>query len=126
MTSDSQAPGAVHVGMMRVDLHLPGVDSLKGKRAVLNKAKAALVRDLGVSVSEVGYQDLWQRGALGVAVAASSITGADRVLDRVVAVIERDPRLVVTAAVGDVQVLETDSIGFAPPSDDTEMEIDGW
>lgn len=125
MTSDSQAPGAVHVGMMRVDLHLPGVDSLKGKRALLNKAKAALTRDLGVSVSEVGYQDLWQRGALGVAVAASSITGADRVLDRVVAVIERDPRVVVTAAVGDVQVLETDTDGYAAPLSD-DMESDAW
>jgi uncharacterized protein YlxP (DUF503 family) len=110
--------GAVHVGMMRVDLHLPGVDSLKGKRALLNKAKAALTRDLAVSVAEVGYQDLWQRAALGVAVAASSVTGADRVLDRVVAVIERDPRVVVTAAVGDVQVLDADgggSDGGAPP-----------
>jgi uncharacterized protein YlxP (DUF503 family) len=140
MTSDSQAPGAVHVGMMRVDLHLPGVDSLKGKRALLNKAKAALARDLAVSVAEVGYQDLWQRAALGVAVAASSITGADRVLDRVVAVIERDPRVVVTPPIGVVQVLETDD-GIAPLSDDgiaplsddeiarlsdDSMEVDGW
>ncbi len=97
--------------MMRVDILLPGVDSLKGKRALLNKAKAALTRDLGVSVAEVGYQDLWQRAALGVAVAASSVTGADRVLDRVVAVVERDPRVVVTAAVGDVQVLDSDDGG---------------
>jgi uncharacterized protein YlxP (DUF503 family) len=104
-------PGAVHVGMMRVDLHLPGVCSLKGKRALLNKARAALTRDLSVSVAEIGYQDLWQRAALGVAVAASSVTGADRVLDRVVAVIERDPRVVVTAAVGDVQVLDVDGGG---------------
>lgn len=106
MTNDSTSPGSVHVGAMRVDLHLPGVDNLKGKRALLNRTKAALTRDLGVSVAEVGWQDLWQRAALGVAVAASSATGVDRVLDRVVAIIERDPRLEVTGTVGFADVLD--------------------
>lgn len=87
--------GRVYVGAARVECHLPGAGSLKGKRAILNKTKAALVRDLGVSVAEVGYQDLWQRTALGVATAASTADGARRVLDRIVAVIERDPRIVV-------------------------------
>jgi uncharacterized protein YlxP (DUF503 family) len=71
-----------------------------------------------VSVAEVGYQDLWQRAALGVAVAASSVSGADRVLDRVVAVIERDPRMVVTSAIGDVTVMDADgggTDGVLPP-----------
>lgn len=101
-------PGTVHVGMMRVDLHLPGVSSLKGKRALLNKTKAALHRELECSIAEVGFQDLWQRAALGVAVASSTATGVDRVLDRVIAVIERDPRLVVTAAVSEATTLDAD------------------
>ncbi len=104
--------GTVHVGAMRVDLHLPGVASLKGKRALLNRAKASLVNELAVSVAEVGFQDTWQRSSLGVAVAASTATGVDRVLDRVVAVIERDPRVEVTAHASLV-----DSIG----SDDDDM-----
>lgn len=111
MTSDSTSRGSVHVGVVRVDLHLPGVDNLKGKRALLNKAKAALTNELGVSVAEVGWQDLWQRAALGVAVAASSATGVDRVLDRVTAVIERDPRVEVTGTVGFADVLDEE----APP-----------
>lgn len=112
MADDS---GGVHFGVMRVDLHLPGVDNLKGKRAVLNKAKAALRRDLEVSVAEVGWQDLWQRGALGVAVVAASATGVDRVLDRVTAVLERDPRLIVTATAVDVDVLDIGPGGMLPP-----------
>lgn len=115
MTDDG---GGVHFGVMRVDLHLPGVDNLKGKRAVLNKAKAALRRDLEVSVAEIGWQDLWQRGALGVAVAAGSATGVQRVLDRVIAVLERDPRLVVTATASDVDVLDVDG--------DSELLPPGW
>jgi uncharacterized protein len=94
--------GTVFVGFARVELHVPGAGSLKGKRAVMNRMKAALAKDLGVSVAEVGYQDLWQRAAIGVASAASSEHGAQRVLDRVTAVIERDPRVVVTSITTDV------------------------
>ncbi|MBW3663615.1 MAG: DUF503 domain-containing protein [Actinobacteria bacterium] len=85
--------GTVFVGVARVELRFPGVGSLKGKRAVLNKARAGLQRTLDCSVAEVGAQDLWQRTVLGVTVAASSEMGADRVLDRIVPVLERDPRL---------------------------------
>ena len=98
--------GTVHVGTARVEVHLPGVGSLKGKRALLNRMKAALQRDLGCSVAEVGYQELWQRAALGIATAASTETGARRVLDRIVAVIERDPEVVVTHVVTDLDELE--------------------
>lgn len=101
-------PGTVHVGSMRVELHLPGASSLKGKRALLNKTKAALKNELECSVAEVGFQDLWQRAALGVAVAASTAAGVDRVLDRVIAVIERDPRVVVTSAVSEASSLDAD------------------
>lgn len=95
-------PGTVFIGTARVEVHLPGVGSLKGKRALMNRLKAALQRELAVSVAEVGYQDLWQRAALGVATAASSQTGAERVLDRIVAVIERDPRVVVVSIQSEV------------------------
>ena len=86
-------PGKVYYGIARIDLHLPGIDSLKAKRALLNRAKAALHDDLRVSVAEVGSQDVWQRAILGVAIAASTATGVDRILDRITAVIERDPRV---------------------------------
>lgn len=97
-----------HVGAMQVDLHLPEAGSLKGKRAIVNKARAALRRDLDVSVAEVGFQDTWQRASLAVAVVASGPAGVDRVLDRVVAVIERDPRVVVTGVRTDRAPLDLD------------------
>ncbi len=97
--SDDRDRGRVHFGIARVDVYLPGVDSLKGKRALLRRAQAALTEELGVSVSEVGGQDRWQRAILGVAVAGSTATGIDRVLDRLGAVIERDPRVEVLAII---------------------------
>ncbi len=87
-------------------LALPEADSLKAKRALLNRAKARLQKDLGVSVAEVDEQDTWQRAVLGVAVVASTESGVDRVLDRVVAVIERDPRVEVLSSEAIVDVLD--------------------
>ena len=106
----SDDPGRVHVGAMRIDVHLPGVSSLKGKRAVLNRARAALRNDLQVSVAEVGWQDTWQRAALAIGVVAGEASGVDRVLDRVVAVVERDPALVVTGAATMVDVMDADDM----------------
>lgn len=132
MSSDD--PGRVHVGAMRVDVHLPGVTSLKGKRALLNRAKAALRDRLQVSVAEVGHRDSWQRAGLAVGVVAGEASGVDRVLDRVVAVIERDPAVVVIGVATMVDVLDADDLdptagllahkGFFPstPAPDHEDE----
>lgn len=86
-----------HVGYAVVELHLPGVRGLKEKRGLVRPVVEALRDDLDVSVAEVGWQDTWQRAALGVAVVARDATGVDRALERVATVCERDPRVLVTA-----------------------------
>jgi uncharacterized protein len=60
------------VVLMRVHLHFPEVSSLKGKRAELNRVKAHLRERCGATVSEVAYQDTWQRSTLAVALTAGS------------------------------------------------------
>ena len=108
--------GRVHYGIARVDLRLPGADGLKAKRALLNRARAALVDELGVSVAEVGAQDVWQRAVLGIGVTASTATGVDRVLDRITAVLERDPRLEVLGVDDLADTLDAGDGGpLAPP-----------
>ncbi len=111
----SRDSGTVHFGIVRVDLHIPGSDGLKAKRAVLQRARAALRDELGCSVTEIGFQDTWQRSALGLAVAASTHTGVERVLDRVVGVLERDPRLVVLGTAEDVDSMDADGPDTLPP-----------
>ena len=103
--------GKVHYGVVRLDLHLPEAGSLKARRAIVNRVRARLRDELGVSVAEVGGQDTWQRVSLGAAVAASTQTGVDRVLDRVIAVVERDPRVVVLGSADLADALDVDEPG---------------
>ena len=59
---------AMFVGVVRIELHLPGAASLKDKRAVLRGLKDRIRQRTQAAVAEVDHQDLWQRAALGVAV----------------------------------------------------------
>jgi uncharacterized protein len=70
-------------GVLLIELHFPEAGSLKGKRKELSSLKAQLQGRLGVAVSEVDHQDLWQRATLAVAVTAGSEHGAREACARV-------------------------------------------
>ncbi len=59
------------VGIVRVELHLPGAHSLKDKRQVVRSMKERIRERVHASVAEVEFQELWQRAALGIAVVAT-------------------------------------------------------
>jgi uncharacterized protein YlxP (DUF503 family) len=90
--------------LVEVELHVPAATSLKAKRAVVKALVAALRNQLQVSVAEVGYQDLWQRCLLGVAVAAGSEIGARQVAQSVEKIVYREPRVELIRL--DVEVVE--------------------
>ena len=56
------------VGIVRIELHLPGATSLKDKRSIVRSLKERIRQRVHAAVAEVDHQDLWQRAALGVAV----------------------------------------------------------
>ena len=70
------------VGVLRLDLHLHGVHSLKEKRGVVRKLLARCRNRYPVSAAEVGHQDLWQRTLIGVALVSSSETVIAPILER--------------------------------------------
>jgi uncharacterized protein YlxP (DUF503 family) len=86
----------MHHAVAILALHLPDAASRKDRRAHLQRLRRGLVDDLGCSVAEIGGQESWQRIVLGLAVAASSASGVERVLERIVPMAERDPGVVVT------------------------------
>lgn len=96
------AAGSVYVGGARLDVHIPGAGSLKNKRKVMHRLRANLENDLGASVAEVGYQDLWQRAAIGIAIAATSAASAEHVLERIIRTVEKDSRVIVTSLVTEI------------------------
>lgn len=76
-------PDHTFVALLRVHLHFPDTDSLKGKRAELNSIKAALRQRLGATVAEVDHHDSWQRSTLAVAVVGPSERVTAEAVDRI-------------------------------------------
>ena len=82
------------VGLLSVELHVPGSQSLKEKRMVLRRIKDRL-KKFNVSVSEVEHHDLWQRAGLAIAVVSTDEQHADRELSAAADEIERvEPGLI--------------------------------
>lgn len=73
----------MHAAAVRYDLRIPGVQSLKGKRAVVRPLVEGLRNRVPVSVAEIEHHDRWQRAAIGVAVVASTHTHLTDLLDAV-------------------------------------------
>jgi uncharacterized protein len=72
------------VGIARLTLFIPESHSLKEKRMVLRKIKDRVRSKFNAAIAEVGEQDLWQRGALGLAVLGSDRRFVESALDEVV------------------------------------------
>lgn len=79
--------------LLVLDLHVPAAGSLKAKRTVIKQICARVRADLNVSIAEIGYQDLWQRCLLGLAIAAGSEVGARKVAQQVEKLVAREPRV---------------------------------
>jgi uncharacterized protein len=82
------------VGLLTVELHVPGSQSLKEKRMVLRRIKDRLSK-FNVAVAEVEHHDLWQRAALAVVTVSGDQRHADRELAAAADEIERvEPGLI--------------------------------
>ncbi len=72
-----------YVALLLVHLHFPEAGSLKAKRKDLASVKAQLHGRMGVTVAEVGHQDLWQRTTLAAALTGGSVNHLEDATDRV-------------------------------------------
>jgi len=85
------------VGMMRWDLAIPGVDSLKEKRMVVRSLKDRIQHRFKVSVAETAHQDQWTRAQIAVAIVATDGAHAEEVLDKVDHMVAQEARALVLA-----------------------------
>ena len=83
------------VGLVQIELSIPGADSLKAKRMVLRSVKDRIRKNFNVSVAEVGDNDQWQSAVLAVATVSNDRRFANQVLSKTVDLIENSRDLVV-------------------------------
>lgn len=92
------------VGVLRIQLNLPGVGSLKGKRGVIKSLLARVRNEFNVSIAEVGDNDLWQSAVIGAAAVSSDASYVQGQLSRVVEWIE-EHRLDVTVVDYEIELV---------------------
>ncbi|HTG09426.1 MAG TPA: DUF503 domain-containing protein [Candidatus Eisenbacteria bacterium] len=71
-----------------VELHLPDIGSLKGKRHALKGLKDTLRRRFEISVAEVDHHDVWQRATLALACVSGDSRHANEVISKAMDYIE--------------------------------------
>ncbi len=76
------------VAVGTVELHLPDVESLKGKRQALKGLKDRLRRRFEISVAEVDHHDSWQRATLALACVSGDSRHANEVISKAVDFVE--------------------------------------
>lgn len=76
------------VGSAKIELRIPGSDSLKAKRRVVKSLKERAQAHFRVAVAEVDRLDDWQRATLGVACVSNDPRLVDATLSKIVSWIE--------------------------------------
>ena len=82
------------IGLLEVELHLPGAQSLKDKRQPLRSILSRVRQDHNVSIAEVAHHDEWQRAGLAVVGVNTERVPMERTLDQIVRTIEETPGVV--------------------------------
>jgi hypothetical protein len=77
------------IGICQLDFRIPENQSLKGKRHVIRKMIDRVRHRFNVAISEVGDNDLWQRGQIGICTVGNDRRHINSSLDKVVDFIEK-------------------------------------
>ena len=87
-TSASINPMATLIGLAELELHLPGVSSLKEKRGIVRSLLKRVQKSFNVSVAEVDYMDTWQSAKIALVAVSNSSAHAHKTLQTVLNWIE--------------------------------------
>jgi uncharacterized protein YlxP (DUF503 family) len=77
------------IGVCQLDFRIPENQSLKGKRHVIRKMIDRVRHRFNVAISEVGDNDLWQRGQIGICTVGNDRRHINSSLDKVIDFIEK-------------------------------------
>ena len=71
------------IGVLQMDLRIPGARSLKDKRRVLKSLKQVLRNRFNCSVAELEFQEIWGRSRLAVCVVSAQGRHANDQLNKI-------------------------------------------
>lgn len=83
------------IGVLQIDLLIPGARSLKDKRRVVKSLKERMRNRFNCSVAETDFQDIWGRARLTAAVVSESSRHANEQLNEIArfASMDRDAQM---------------------------------
>ena len=67
--------------------------SLKEKRSIIKRLIAKIRKDFNVSISEIDFQDLWQRSKLAIVTVSNEYQFAEKIIQEVLKTIDSYPDL---------------------------------
>jgi uncharacterized protein YlxP (DUF503 family) len=76
------------IGLCTLELHLPGMSSLKDKRSIIKSMLKRLHNPFNVSAAEIDYLDKWQMSGIAITSVSNSSTHANQVLQKAIEFIE--------------------------------------
>ena len=79
----------MRIGVLTLELQIPGCASLKEKRSRLKPLMSRLHREFNISVAEVDRQDAWQAAVIACAIVSNDAAHCQRVLQQVVQWLEK-------------------------------------
>ncbi len=101
------------VSVALFEIHIPHAQSLKDKRMVVKSLREKLRHRFEISAGEVGLHDLHQRARMGLSFVTTDHPGADAMLEKVLAFIERNTDATLTGWTSEVlEFDETVNLGI--------------
>ena len=80
------------IGVMKAQLHLQGITSLKEKRGIVKSVIGRLKSRFNVSASEVDHQDEKRNAVIGIALVSNETRFIDQQFDAIINFMQRDGR----------------------------------
>ncbi len=79
----------IAIGLCTLELHLPGVASLKEKRSILKSLLKRLHGTFNVATSEVDYHDIWESSVIAIVTVTTSTHHVDQSMSAIITWIEK-------------------------------------
>lgn len=93
---------SMKIGVLRVHFMILDAQSLKQKRQVLRSLKDRLLNKFNISVAEIGLNDKWQVGELGMATVGNDTRFVSSVMEEVKNFIQLNPAVRIIESAIDV------------------------